>query len=115
MNPEVKNYVDFWANDTTERLKAGIDKLIVRDTGELKASIRSTVSVANSDIRVKFSFMLKGKFSDMGAGRGQPANTQRSKRIAKKWASPVLFGAIHKLQAVVQSTYMSEVRKIFEK
>ncbi len=111
---EIQNYVAAWAENTTSRLRANIDKLKVKDIGELKLSIGHKISLSGNNIRVKHYFMLKGKFSDQGAGRGQKANTKTTKRQAKKWFSHTMYGQVAKLQFVVQAKIETQVRKIFE-
>ena len=114
MTLETFHEVEQWAAETNKWILKGMQDLKVGVTGDLKASLRYQVRTNSTDIRVNFSFRLKGKFVDQGAGRGQQANTKKTKRKAKKYFSKNFYGGVARLRNILRVRLESDVRKIFE-
>jgi len=94
--------------DVEEAIRAEIVRLDVVDTSELLNSIRSEVLAATAGDQgaVKIIFAEHGRYVDMGAGRGQKANSTASRRagrvagsgrVARKIYSPVAYRALNTL------------------
>jgi hypothetical protein len=111
INQDTLESVSGWAVRTRQILSDNIDKLKVVETGEFKASLRVDTRVSGTQIICSFKFMLKGKFSDMGAGRGQSANTKKTKRKTKKWYSRAFYGRLSSLRGMIGYRVASEVVK----
>lgn len=92
--------------DVEEGIRAEIVNQGAEDTGELLASIRSNVlkAVAGNQGAAQIIFQEHGRFVDMGAGRGQKANTISASRAARvggrvprKIYSPVAYRELNTL------------------
>ena len=111
MNEQTFDYVKSWAERTREILANNLNSLQVIESGELKASLRVRTDVIGSNIRVRFSFLAQGKYADMGAGKGQKANTKKTLRKAKKWYSRAFFSRLGQLQMAVGRLQVEEITK----
>ncbi len=116
---EVKAYVQSWADDTDQVLLQMLRRYDVGVTDELYKSVRSRVYARSSDlIGYDLTFLLHGRFRDMGAGRGrgkdlsvklESAKTNREiirnggrKKIKPaKWYSKPFYGRLNMLQGVI--------------
>ena len=68
-----------WADIVIERWQKKIQELDVIDTGELYKSVSSQVisDAAGDPVKITFTFLYYGRFSDMGAGMGMEAGNRK--------------------------------------
>ncbi len=97
---------DYWMNKNLRTYKIG-------KTGQLKQSIRTKLTTNGNTIVGTIQFRMSGKYADMGAGRGQKANTRTTKRQAKKWVNRLLFARVRNLQQMVRTKQIEEMKKRF--
>lgn len=92
-----------WADIVIERWQQKIKQLDVIDTGELYKSFAAQVisDAAGDPVKVTFTFLYYGRFSDMGAGIGMEAgNRQR-----KPWYSSVFIREVNMLGMLMAKRY----------
>ncbi|MGB0521433.1 MAG: hypothetical protein ACPGJS_00665 [Flammeovirgaceae bacterium] len=110
-----------WLERAIQVLSGEIDRLDVKDTRALKESLqfrlfRQAAEVLGGEI----SFLLYGRFVDMGAGRKRQVDAfseredlgKRRKLTARKpvkWYSPAFFGLINDLQGALGFQLMEQV------
>lgn len=83
-------------------------------TRSLKRSMSHRVKTNGDTIEAYNQFLRRGRFVDMGVGKGVKVK-QRSpklKRRAKKWYSPAWYGRLNDLQGVVQTQMNEEALNI---
>ncbi len=106
------DFVSGWAVRTEKLLRENIDKKGIVQSTRLKASLKHSIEENNGKIIITFQFSMTGKFTDMGAGRGQKANTKTTKRRQKVWYRKTFFGRKAALQKAVYFQVQEEVKKI---
>jgi hypothetical protein len=111
---DIFDFVSGWAVRTEKMLRENIDKKGVIDSKALKASLSHSVERQQGGIRITFQFSMTGKFTDMGAGRGQKANTKTTKRKQKVFYRKTYFGRKAALQRAVFINTHEEIRRIIK-
>lgn len=97
-----------WAEIVIERWQARMEALDVGDTGTLLRSFRAQVEHdANNDpTKVTFTFLLYGRFPDMGVGRGVSFKDVPSPgRPVKPWYSKTFLAEVLKLGRMTATRY----------
>ena len=107
------DFIPGWAVRTEKLLRENIDKKGVIQSTRLKASLKHSIEENNGKITITFQFSMTGKFLDMGAGRGQKANTKTTKRKQKVWYRKTFFGRKVALQTAAYFQVQEEVKKVF--
>ena len=110
-----------WLERTGQVLDGEIDRLDVKDSKELKKSLKFRLFRISADvIGGEISFLIRGRFVDMGAGRKKKVDAfseredfgrRRRKQIGrkpKKWYSPAFFGRINDLQGALGFQLMEQ-------
>ncbi|MFY0628680.1 MAG: hypothetical protein JXR07_20475 [Reichenbachiella sp.] len=94
-----------WVSTTEEVFRSELSKRGIGITDQLLRSLKSSVTVmAEGYVKGEFQFLTRGRFVDMGAGRGRPTNQRGSK--AKRWYSPALYGRLNDLDGIIGYTIM---------
>ena len=106
------DFVSGWAVRTEKLLRENIDKKGVIQATRLKASLKHSIEENNGKIAITFQFSMTGKFLDMGAGRGQKANTKTTKRKQKVIYRRTFFGRKAALQRAVYFQVQEEMKKV---
>lgn len=114
MNLETLQVFTRWFERTEYLLKLERTKLGVRKSGALDESQESDVRQASNSLLVgELSFLVRGRFVDMGAGKkarklesretnGQLIDGKSPKpRKPKKWFSRTFYGRLNDLQGVL--------------
>ncbi|MDR6196143.1 hypothetical protein [Siphonobacter sp. SORGH_AS_0500] len=107
----VFDLVSEWANYTKERLLKQLDRKKIGITDELKRSIDYKIRVEGDQITATFSFLLYGRFVDMGVSNGIKASDRSAyreasagaekKRVAKKWFNKPFYGRVYWLMEAI--------------
>jgi hypothetical protein len=113
MNPQLLDYAQDWTQKTERFLKARVDKFQIKGRGLLKNSIQARLKTEGSKIVITIDMRTSGKFVDMGAGRGQTANTKTTARKQKKWVNKFLYGRMYALQKVAAIEVKEMAKRIF--
>lgn len=112
MSDALKPYLDLadeWAKRTDALLHANLKKLNIGITDELYSSLQHQVYQKGADIvGIDISFLLRGRFVDMGAGAGYKkgafegiqSNREKLTRKPKKWYSKTFYGRLNALMGV---------------
>lgn len=112
MSDSLQPYLDLaddWAKRTDALLLANLKKLNIGVTDELYSSLQHKVYQIGSDIvGIDISFLLRGRFVDMGAGAGykkgvfesQASNRAKLTRKPKPWYSKTFYGRLNALMGV---------------
>ncbi len=112
-NTEVESLLAGWLAKNEEIFRDSLRTKKVGDTDELYNSFRHEIKrLAQGFLEGSHSFAVRGRFVDMGAGRGSDqslSNKQsynwtegRSKgRKPKKWYSPAFYGRLNTLEGAV--------------
>ncbi len=111
INQDTLSSVSGWAVRTRQILSDNIDRLKVIESGELKASLRVDTKISGTQIICSFKFMLKGKFVDMGAGRGRKANDKKNRNKTKQWYCRAFYGRLSSLRGMIGYRLAEEVGK----
>lgn len=113
LNQDVKN----WSKETLGKLKAMLQMLGIRDTGELLKSLKGKVGfdfgVAN---RISFGLKIQGIWVEKGVGKGYPIESVKGNgviiqaagkkgRVPKPWFNPVLNEQLPRLADMVAEKY----------
>jgi hypothetical protein len=108
METEHKAIFGRWLNNTVKSLLKSADRLKVKDTEALKKSIKTNLSDAGEGIlRGELSFLNRGRFVDMGAGR-RAKNSFTNNRKPKRWYSRPFYGRLNDLEGVLGISTMEE-------
>lgn len=110
-----------WSQITIERWKRNITKLKIGDTHELENSFKhSQIGSINSLERIRLSYLLYGKFVDLGIGNGQGVSSIKGNREAlaaagikgkkvgrhaKKWYSKTMYAETIVLADLMMKNY----------
>lgn len=99
-------FVRKWNRSTRRVLEMEIERKDVQDTLQLKKSLAETTVVQGHKIVAELSFLLYGRFVDMGVGRGRgmetrEGNTSRLNDNNKKWFNRPYYGRLSTLRGVV--------------
>ena len=107
-NSEAEEIFRRWADTTLKILLRQIDKKKVKDTEKLRKSLSvKIVEIGEGFLSGEFSFMPRGRFVDMGAGRKRAFNPYEStyqkakERKPKKWYSRPFWGRLNDLEGVM--------------
>ncbi len=116
---EIKSYLDQWADDTDQVLLQMMRRYDIGITEELYKSLRHRVYARSAAlIGYDLSFLLRGRFRDMGAGKGRGKDLAvklessttnreiirsrgRTKIKPAKWYSKPFYGRLNMLQGVI--------------
>lgn len=122
---QVLEVVHDWEKSVHKVLQGRLSKLKVGDTGELSRSIKTDVMMRSEGmIYIELTMRARGRFRDMGVGRGVDfetalMNTERDKsRGAKRartpnyWYSRAFFGRLNSLQSALGYKAMHEVSEM---
>lgn len=105
---EHRALVGRWLKRTQDVLLEEIDRLEVKESGDLKRGLSAKVTERGEGIiHAEISFLTRGRFVDMGAGSGSKAKGL-NKRKAKKWYSPAFYGRLSYLQGALGYAIMEE-------
>lgn len=114
VNIETVDIFRKWMDKTEEVFRYEIGQRNIGITNELLESMKSKVIyLADGYVKGEFQFLTRGRFVDMGAGRGQRAVKGRGRRGSrgrkpKRWYSPTLYGRLNDLQGVVGHAIMEQ-------
>ena len=108
-----------WLERTTQVLNSEIDRLDVKQSKALKKSLESRLFRLSADvIGGEISFLIRGRFVDMGAGRKRKVDAFSERpelgrrkmkgRKPKKWYSPAFYGRINDLQGALGFQLMEQ-------
>lgn len=108
-----------WVKRTEEILVGQLAAKKIGVTDDLKRSVQSRmITMADGYLRGEFMFMERGRFVDMGAGRGSntdrslydmdDAYTNRKKRKPKKWYSRPFYGRLNDLEGAIGYAIMEQ-------
>jgi hypothetical protein len=111
---EVFQVVQEWATRTDQILLQQMKAMGIGITDELFASVRNRVyQQAGAQIGYDLSFLMRGRYRDMGAGRrrkiesiqsnGDIIRGQKKGRKPKKWYSRAFYGRLSALNGVVSA------------
>lgn len=113
MSDALQEYIELaedWAHRTENLLLSEIKRLNIGVTDELYNSLSSkVVQEASGMVNINLTFLLKGRYVDMGAGRGyakgkiETTRTNRERvtvRKPKKWYSKPFYGRLNALMGV---------------
>lgn len=124
---EVYGIVKEWEQTVHSVLKGSMrnQKPSVGDTGELERSLKTDIVVQGDGfISIELRMRARGRFVDMGVGRGvdiSEANnyTERAKsrgakrkRKPKKWYSVAFFARLNTLQGMLGYKAMGDIQEI---
>jgi hypothetical protein len=126
MNLDLLKTLTRWTDRTDFILRRSQQMLSVKKTGELDRSQQYKVhQVSEALLESEMSFLVRGRFVDMGAGRAstkietlegnrQLLEAKKTKaRVPKKWYARVYWGRLNDLQGVIGYRIMeSAVRSI---
>lgn len=106
-----------WTRINERIFARALNRLGVGITDELKQSIRSEVRKATDQVVAEHQFLVRGRFRDMGAGRGTKANSRsrnladgrQSKRKPAKWYSRPFYGRLNDLYGVVGAQVSEQI------
>lgn len=121
-NPKTQHEIGSkWSQYTIERWKKNIIKQKIGDTHELSNSFKSFLIGSLNDLeRIRFSYLLRGKFVDLGVGRGQKVSAIKGNREqlraagikgrsegrhAKKWYSKTMYAETITLADLMMQHY----------
>lgn len=104
-----------WLNRTEEVLREQLKKYDVGESDELMRSLKTEITTkTNMEIQMMLIMLRRGRFVDMGVGKGVPiervkvartrARGSKRKRKPKKWYSKAWFGRLRDLNGAIQYT-----------
>jgi len=113
-NDSVETFFGQWMSKNEKIFQQEITDKKIGDSEQLIKSFHyEIIKLADGYLKGEHSFMTRGRFVDMGVGRGHPASgigsrgdkgswsRGRSGRIPKKWYSPALYGRLNDLMGAV--------------
>ncbi|MBD3627588.1 hypothetical protein [Cyclobacterium sp.] len=111
MKSRILQILTRWTERTEMVLERERKRLKVGKSGELDRSFKTRVLTVSQDLfESQIDFLLRGRFVDMGAGRGRKIESQagnralleeKSGRKPKKWYSRAYYGRLNDLQGVL--------------
>lgn len=111
MNLEVSDIFINWMARTELIFNREMDRLNIGESRELRQSLKHQVMERSKAIlEGEIYFLVRGRFVDMGAGRGSRVIETRegnsrllagSRRRPKKWYSRAFYGRLNDLQGVL--------------
>jgi hypothetical protein len=114
MNTEILDLLTRWTERTQMILEREIDRFGIGDTGALKDSLESQVRAKSEAIlESELQFLVRGRFRDMGVGRGSRAgrietragNRARAStsggRKPARWYSRAFWARLNDLQGAI--------------
>lgn len=115
---ELQQLFSRWIKRTDEVLHHELNRRGIGVSDDLDESIKSEMAhLAEGYLEGRFSFLVRGRFVDMGAGRGYTAGgnrtgselgDRRSKRKPKQWYSRPFFGRLNDLEGAVGFAIMEQ-------
>lgn len=116
MAESVKELMKTWTRRTFEIFQSNQQKLQIGQSMDLYHSLKHKTRKTKADeIIGSFGFLERGRFSDMGVGKGtkfsQAGKSNRDSyskggRKPKKWYSRAFFGRLNALQGAIGFTFM---------
>ena len=115
--PSLYKVASDWAKYTGERLGESILKKNIGKSQELIRSIKSNVFGGEmAPEKIVLSYLMRGKFVDMGVGKGQKLGDIKGNREvlaaaglkgrrAKKWYSKTIYAETNKLADILKNNY----------
>lgn len=111
MNLETLKTLTDWSRRTALVLDREIVRWKLQDTRDLQRSLKERVDQrSNHLLEMQLEFLVRGRFQDMGAGRGSRKIETREgnsrllggrRRKPKRWYSRAFWGRINDLQGVL--------------
>ena len=111
MSLEVNDLIRNWMSRTELIFNREMDRLRIGESEDLRQSLRHKVMQQSQSMIVgEFQFLVRGRFVDMGAGKGSKKIETRegnsallggSRRKPKKWYSRAFYGRLNDLQGVI--------------
>ena len=114
MSLQVLDLLTSWTARTEQMLKRAIDQMRIGDTGALVDSLRSQVRKKSQDLLIaEHEFLIRGRFRDMGVGRGEKSGRVESRagnralassgqgRRPARWYSRTYWGRLNDLQGAI--------------
>lgn len=77
--PKLSKIGSEWADITIDRMKKSFDKFKIKSRSHLFQSFQRSVADNNGVATIRISFLLYGKYVDMGVGRGVPQGAAGTK------------------------------------
>lgn len=121
---EVQRFVASWADKTDQILLEMLRRHEVGVTEELYNSVRSKVyQMAGDMLGYELHFLLRGRFRDMGVGRGRGKSIAskvettatnreiiqgRTRRKAAKWYARPFYGRLNALEGAIGIAMMEQ-------
>ncbi len=115
---EVYRLFDRWLAKTKSVLLLELSKQGIGVTDELSKSLdENLIALGGGYLRGEISFLTRGRFVDMGSGKGYKAggvrvggDLSRGKKLRrpKKWFSRVMYGRLNDLQGAVGFKIMEQ-------
>lgn len=120
---EMRSYVTSWADRTDDILLTTMKRLGIGVTDELYNSVRSKVyTMAGDMVGYELTFLLHGRFRDMGVGRGRSKgisskieSTSSNRRIIQgkgskpaKWFARPFYGRLNALEGALGFALMEQ-------
>lgn len=81
--PKLRQIGDDWARITIDRMKTAFDKYKIKSRSHLYQSFQKSIASNNGVATIRISFLLYGKFVDMGVGRGVPIGDRNTKAFKR--------------------------------
>lgn len=114
---EARSLFDRWVSKTEDILLDQLSEKKIGITEDLRNSLRSEiVNVGDGFMVGRFYFLQRGRFVDMGAGRGSESNSRgeglkvgRKARRAKPWYSKPFYGRLNALQGAIGAQLSEQV------
>lgn len=122
-----------WAHIVVDRWMAAIKRYKIGVTGELQRSFEKELKKANGDVdQVIFKFLVRGRFSDMGVGRGVSIGERvlqrrfdqyrgvdgraqnRQARRKKPWYTKTFYREVAKFRDLYQAQYGQQIAGLLE-
>lgn len=104
-----------WADIVIEKWQKEIERLDIKNTGDLYNSFERVVTESGSDIeKIELKYLFYGWFVNIGVGRGQKASDDNSKMLGsrarqpKKWIYKTLGKQTIALAAIMAKKYGDE-------
>lgn len=118
MSAERRKIIEDWSRYTTERLKKKQLKLKIGKSMELYNSTAGRVLGGSEATGTQHRFLMRGRFVDMGVGRGQSIADVKANsdlrgllgigRKPKKWYSKTFAAETAELSNILSKTYADQ-------
>lgn len=118
MSLEILDLLTRWTERTQLILEREIDRWKINDTGALKDSLHSEVrQKTDAILESEIEFLVRGRFRDMGAGRGSRAGIESragnrslassgTGRRPARWYSRAFWARLNDLQGAIGYSLM---------